>query len=270
MNKKRSKGSKSDKSRARHRRTETKRFADGMRSAGKLAYQLLEELEGFIEHGVCTEDIDNFVNKLTTEAGALSAPFGYEGFPLHCCTSVNEVVCHGIPNWYVLKEGDIINVDVTPKLRGFHGDSSRMFSIGQISAEDQKLIDVTKECLRLGIEAVSPGCSIAVIGCAIEPYARENDFSVVRAYTGHGTGKKFHQAPSIPHMAIKAAENTTLPTLEPGMAFTIEPMINAGGMEVLLEEDGWTVTTADDSRSAQWEHTLLVTQEGIEVLTDGS
>jgi methionyl aminopeptidase len=267
---KRSKGSKSDKSRARHRRTETKRFAEGMRNAGRLAYQILEELEGFIEHGVCTEDIDRFVDKLTSEAGATSAPFEYKGFPAHCCTSVNEVVCHGIPDWYVLKDGDIINVDVTPKLRGYHGDSSRMFSIGQISADDQKLIDVTKECLRLGIEAVSPGCDIGVIGQAIEPYAKSHGFSVVRAYTGHGIGKSFHQAPPIPHMAVKAGENTVLPTLNPGMAFTIEPMINAGGMKIFLEADGWTVTTADDSRSAQWEHTLLVTQEGIEVLTDGS
>jgi methionyl aminopeptidase len=274
MNKKRSKGSKSDKSRARHRRTETKRFAEGMRNAGRLAYQILEELEGFIVEGVTTLDIDNLVDKLTTEAGAVSAPFGYEGFPLHCCTSVNEVVCHGVPSEYVLKDGDILNVDVTPKLRGFHGDSSRMFSIGQISAEDQKLIDVTKECLWLGIEAVSPGCGIDVIGHAIEPYARENDFTVVRNYTGHGTGKTFHKDPPIPHMALildsTNPDAADIPVLKPGTAFTIEPMINAGGWEVCLEADNWTVKTADYSRSAQWEHTMLVTQEGIEVLTDGS
>ncbi len=270
MVRKRSKGSKSEKSRARHRRTETKRFADGMRDAGKLAYQLLNALEDFIVEGVATDEIDRFVDKLTSEAGATSAPLDYKGFQGHCCTSVNEVVCHGIPNWYVLKEGEIINVDVTPKLRGYHGDSSRMFAIGQISEADQSLIDVTKECLRLAIEAVTPGCGINVIGCAIEPYARDHDFSVVRAYTGHGIGKQFHQEPPIPHMAFKAADGTIMPTLKPGTAFTIEPMLNAGGMEVLLEEDGWTVTTADDSRSAQWEHTLLVTNEGIEVTTDGS
>ena len=243
-----------------------------MRESGRLLASVFAYLDGQVKTGMSTMDINDLVERyIVDELDARPASKGQYGFPYSLNTSLNQVVCHGVPaDDQTLQEGDIINVDVTPKLRGYHGDSSRMFSIGPITPEDQSLIDVTKECLRLGIEAVTPGDSIAVIGCAIEPYAREHGFSVVRAYTGHGIGKKFHQAPSIPHMAIRAAEGTTLPTLEPGMAFTIEPMLNAGGMEVLLEEDGWTVSTADDSRSAQWEHTLLVTNEGIEVLTDGS
>jgi len=272
--KRRSRGKKSEKSRARHKRTEAKKFADGMRSAGKLAYYLLEELEGFIEPGVSTLDIDRLVDKLTSEAGAISAPLDYGKFPGHCCTSVNDVVCHGIPSDYILKDGDIVNVDVTPKLRGYHGDSSRMFGIGNVDEQDKNLMAVCKESLRLAIEAVEPGSTIDVIGHAIEPYVKEHGFSVVRSYTGHGIGKHFHTDPPIPHMAL--LRDTTnpnaaaFPELKVGMAFTIEPMINVGGWEVAVADDNWTVATVDYSRSAQWEHTLLVTHEGIEVTTDGT
>jgi methionyl aminopeptidase len=250
----------------RNRRRGSKRFAEGMRAAGKLAYLLLEELEGFIEPGVTTEEIDQLVDRLTFEAGALSAPFGYQGFPAHCCTSVNEVICHGIPSDRVLVSGDIINVDVTPKLHGYHGDSSRMFCVGEVSDEAGRLVSAAYECMWLGIKAVRPGCPVDVVGQAIQPYAEAEGFSVVKQFTGHGTGKTFHKDPPIPHMIVKPG-NTALPTLKVGTAFTIEPMINAGGWEAKVLEDGWTAVTADESLSAQWEHTLLVTREGIEVVT---
>ena len=205
--------------RTRADRTKDKRFAEGMRSAGALAWDLLEELESFIEAGVTTNDIDALVDRLTTEAGAVSAPFNYGNFPKHCCTSINEVICHGIPSDRELENGDIINVDVTPKLRGYHGDSSRMYAVNTVSAEAQELMDTARECLQLGIEAVSPFCTIDVIGNAIQPHAEAAGFSVVRQYTGHGIGKIFHKDPPIPHMVVRS--NGDFPVLNPGMAFTI-------------------------------------------------
>lgn len=237
-----------------------------MRAAGRLAFDLLEELERFIEPGVTTLAIDQLVDFYTTEAGAISAPLNYRGFPAHCCTSVNEVVCHGIPSDRELVEGDIINVDVTPKLKGFHGDSSRTFAVGSISPEAQKLIDVTKQCLQKGIAALYPNCPVSVVGEAIQPFAEEHGFSVVRQYTGHGTGKVFHKDPPIPHMVIRT--DGTMPLLKPGMTFTIEPMINMGGWETVLQPDKWTAVTKDQSLSAQYEHTLLMTGAGVEILTE--
>ena len=253
--------------RSRVDRRNEKRFATGMRAAGKLAHQLLDALEAFIEPGVTTLAIDRLVDRLTIEAGARSAPYQYGNFPEHCCTSLNETVCHGIPSSKTeLGEGDIVNVDVTPKLRGFHGDSSRMFKIGTVSPEAEKLVEVASQCLMKGIDALSPGCEISVVGEAIQPYAAENGFSVVQKYTGHGIGKVFHKDPPIPHMVFDSSA-VKLPLLKLGMAFTIEPMINAGGHEAKILGDNWTVITADCRLSAQWEHTILMTHEGAEVLT---
>lgn len=244
-----------------------KKFAEGMRAAGRLAYQILDELENFIQPGVTTLEIDQLVDRLTTEAGAFSAPLNYGNFPAHCCTSVNEVVCHGIPSERVLKVGDIINVDVTPKLEGYHGDSSRMYCVGDVSSEAKKLVDVTYECLWLAIEAVQVGSPISVIAEAIQPHAEAAGFSVVRQFMGHGIGKIFHKNPPIPHMVVPLGEGMEWPTLQPNTAFTIEPMLNAGGWEAKVLDDDWTAITADGSLSAQWEHTLLVTRQGIEVVT---
>ncbi len=251
-------------------RKKAKRFAEDMRAAGLLAWSILEELEAFIIPGVSTLEIDQHVDKLTSEAGAVSAPFNYGNFPAHCCTSINEVICHGIPEDRKLVDGDIINVDVTPKLYGHHGDSSRMYTVGKVSDEAAKLIEVTQQCLMIGIDSLYPNCPINVVGEAIEPHANKHDFSVVRTYTGHGTGKTFHMDPPIPHMVVKFEANmrwTEWPTLKPGMAFTIEPMLNVGGWESKITENGWTALTKDGSLSAQWEHTLLMTANGVVVLT---
>jgi methionyl aminopeptidase len=254
----------------RQQRRDAKRFADSMREAGLLAWSILEELETFIVAGVTTEEIDQHVDKLTSDAGAVSAPFGYGNFPSHCCTSVNEEICHGFPGDRELVEGDILNVDVTPKLYGHHGDSSRMYSIGEISDEATKLIEVTRECLTLGIESLYPNCPISVVGHAIQPHAEKNGFSVVKDFTGHGTGKIFHMNPPIPHMIVTFTDDLgwdKWPTLKPGMAFTIEPMLNAGEWESEMTENNWTAVTKDKSLSAQWEHTLLMTVNGVVVLT---
>ena len=245
---------------------ERKRFGEGMRAAGKLASQILDEVAALVGPGISTFEIDALVDRLTLAAGAVSAPFGYRGFPSHCCTSINEVVCHGIPGAAILKEGDIVNVDVTPKLRGFHGDSSRMFCIGDVSEEAAKLCTAAYESLWLGIKAVTPGCMIDVIGAAIQPFAEAQGYSVVKQFCGHGIGKIFHRDPPIPHMIVEPG-GIEFPVLKPGMAFTIEPMINLGGWEAEVQADNWTAITKDGSLSAQWEHTLLVHSDRIEVLT---
>jgi methionyl aminopeptidase len=248
-----------------------KRFADGMRAAGRLACQILDEVEKVIEPGITTVEIDGLVDHLTQEAGAESAPLNYgtPPFPGHCCISVNAVVCHGIPSLRVLLEGDIVNVDVTPKLEGYHGDTSRTFAVGEISDEARRLIVVTEEAMWRGIEACSVNAPITVVGDAIQPFVEEHGFSVVEQYTGHGTGKIFHKDPPIPHMRVKAIGGCKFPTLQLNTAFTIEPMVNTGDKFVVVDEkDAWTVTTKDGSLSAQFEHTLLVTREGIEVVTE--
>ena len=254
----------------RAQRKNDKRFAEGMREVGLLAWNLLEELENFIVPGVNTLEIDKYVDKLTSDAGAVSAPFNYGNFPAHCCTSVNEEICHGVPSDRVLVEGDIINVDVTPKLHGYHGDSSRMYTLGKVSDEAAKLIEVTQQCLMIGIESLYPNCPINVVGEAIEPHALKHGFQVVKQYTGNGTGKVFHMDPPIPHMIVKFEANMRWPewpTLKPGRAYTIEPMLNIGGWESKLTGNNWTAVTADGSLSAQWEHTLLMTAGGVVVLT---
>ena len=235
----------------------------GIRAAGKLAWELLEMLEERIRPGISTEDINTWVHQYTLEHGGVSAPLNYKGFPKSVCTSVNEVVCHGIPGARVLEEGDIVNVDVTPILNGFYGDSSRMYALGRISPEAQHLIEVTRECLQLGIAQVRPGGNLGDIGHAIQTHAEGHRYSVVRDFVGHGTGVRFHEDPQVPHFGRRGTGHPMLP----GMVFTIEPMINLGDWHVRILDDNWTAVTTDGSLSAQWEHTVAVTTDGVEVLT---
>ena len=246
----------------------SKRELEKMRAAGKLAAELLNTLESMVKPGVTTQALNDFAEKWTQERGAVSAPLGYPGganaFPRSICTSVNEVICHGIPSSaHALKEGDIINIDVTPKLDGYHGDTSRTFYVGEVAPKTRQLVEVTRECLKLGIEQVKPGARIGDIGAAIQAHAESHGFSVVRDFVGHGIGKTFHTAPQVPHYGKKGKGTR----IEPGMCFTIEPMINSGDWEAEILEDGWTAVTADGSLSAQFEHTLYVTTDGVEVLT---
>jgi methionyl aminopeptidase len=235
----------------------------GIREAGKLAWELLEMLEERIRPGIRTEDINTWVHEYTAAHGGVSAPLNYKGFPKSVCTSVNEVVCHGIPGERVLAEGDIVNVDVTPILGGYYGDSSRMYAVGRVSPEAERLMRVTRECLELGIAQVRPGARIGDIGHAIQTHAEGAGYSVVRDFVGHGTGVRFHEDPQIPHFGRPGQGRP----LVPGMVFTIEPMINVGDWRVRILSDNWTAVTVDGSLSAQWEHTIVVTSDGVDVLT---
>ena len=240
---------------------------DAMRPAGKLAWELLEEVGKIIKPGITTEDINTFVKNYTKERGGKSAPQGYKGFPKSVCTSINDVVCHGIPSKEaVLKEGDIINVDVTPILEGYHGDSSRTYFVGtQVRDSVRRLVECTKKCLELGIAAVKPDCNVGDIGHAIQSYAESQGFSVVRDFVGHGIGKVFHEEPQIYHYG-KPGKGEKLPR---GSVFTIEPMINDGSWKCEILQDGWTAVTEDGSLSAQFEHTIAIRHDGtVEVLTD--
>jgi methionyl aminopeptidase len=236
----------------------------GIRRASQLTKEILDALEERIRPGITTEEINSWVHEYTTAKGAVPAPLNYRGFPKSVCTSLNEVICHGIPTpERVLKEGDILNVDVTSILDGYYGDSSRMFLIGEVSDEARRLVRVTKECLDLAIAQVRPGNHIGDIGCAIQEHAESHGYSVVRQFVGHGTGVEFHEAPDVYHYGVPG----TGAELVPNMVFTIEPMINVGGIGVKVLEDGWTAVTSDGELSAQWEHTVLVTEDGVEVLT---
>lgn len=240
-----------------------------MREACRLAAKLLKHVGALVKPGVTTEDLNNAAESYTQLRGATSAPLGYgpktNPFPKSICTSVNEVICHGIPSEsHVLQEGDIVNIDVSPLLNGFHGDTSRTFAVGKVSEKVQNLIDVTRECLYKAIETIGPGSYIGDIGEAIQTHAESNGFSVVRDFVGHGIGRVFHGPPNIPHFGIAG----TGLKLQEGMIFTIEPMINVGKFDAVLLEDGWTAVTEDGSLSAQFEHTLLVTNNGVEVLTE--
>ncbi|PSO84552.1 MAG: type I methionyl aminopeptidase [Cyanobacteria bacterium QS_7_48_42] len=240
------------------------REIEKMRQAGSLAAALLDHLEPMIKPGVSTLELDNEAERWTQAHGATSAPLGYHGFPKSICTSVNEVVCHGIPNGkQILKDGDIMNIDVTPILDGYHGDTSRTFLVGTPSARAKKLVEVTEECLMKGIAAVKPGGRIGDIGAAIQEYAEANGFSVVRDFVGHGINRVFHTAPQIPHYGKQGKGKR----LRSGMVFTIEPMINEGTWEAQMLDDGWTAITKDGKLSAQFEHTLAVTGDGVEILT---
>lgn len=235
-----------------------------MRIAGRLAGEVLDMIAPYIKEGVSTEELDKICHDyIINEQKAIPAPLNYNGFPKSICTSVNHQVCHGIPGPRKLKEGDIVNVDITVLKDGYHGDTSKMFTIGKPSILAERLIRVTQECLYKGIEQVKPGAHFGDIGATIQQYAESQRFTVVREYCGHGIGKIFHEAPNVLHYG-KAG---TGEILKPGMIFTIEPMINAGKKEVKLLPDGWTVVTKDHSLSAQWEHTILVTEDGYEVLT---
>ena len=239
---------------------------EGMRRAGRLAAATLDFITPFVQPGVRTDDLDRRCEQFIRDHGAIPAPLNYRGFPKSICTSVNHVVCHGIPGEKRLQEGDIVNIDVTVIFDGWHGDTSRMFNVGQISIKAQRLVDVTFEALWRGIRVVRPGARLGDIGAAIQRYVEDNHYSVVREYCGHGIGRGFHEDPQVLHYGTAG----TGLELRPGMTFTIEPMVNAGRREVRLLPDGWTVVTRDHSLSAQWEHTILVTPDGFEVLTLGA
>ncbi len=240
------------------------REIEKMRRAGHLAAELLDHLAPMVKPGVSTLEINDEAERWTQARGAKSAPLGYQGFPKSICTSVNEVICHGIPNAkQILKDGDIINIDVTPILEGYHGDTSRTFLVGTPSPVAQKLVEVTEQCLKRGIAAVKPGAKIGDIGAAIQEYAESCGFSVVRDFVGHGISHIFHTAPQIPHYGTRGKGKR----LRPGMVFTIEPMINEGTWAAVVLDDGWTAVTKDGKLSAQFEHTVAVTKEGVEILT---
>jgi len=235
-----------------------------MRVAGRLAAEVLEMIEPRISAGMTTLELDRICHDyIVNVQQAIPAPLNYHGYPRSICTSINHVVCHGIPNEKHLKKGDILNIDITVIKDGYHGDTSKMFFIGEPSVKAQRLVRVTKECLDLGISLVRPGIHLGDIGHAIQKYAESNDYTVVREYCGHGIGKEFHEEPQVLHYGTGG----TGVVLEPGMTFTIEPMINVCKRHVKLLKDGWTVITKDRALSAQWEHTVLVTEAGHEVLT---
>ena len=238
---------------------------EGIRKAGVLNTAVLDHVAANIHEGMTTEEINTLVHTYTVEHGGIPAPLNYEGFPKSVCTSINEVVCHGIPNEEEeLMDGDIINVDCTTILDGYYADASRMFVIGKAEPRVQKLVDVAKECLEIGMEVCKPYCFVGDIGNAIAKHAHKNGFTVVRDLCGHGVGNAFHEEPDIMHYGKKG----TGMLLVPGMVFTIEPMVNMGVYDVFVdEEDGWTVVTEDELPSAQWEHTFLMTETGVEILT---
>jgi methionyl aminopeptidase len=236
-----------------------------MRISGKLTAAVLDMIGPHVKPGVTTEALDTLCHDfIINELQSIPAPLNYRGFPKSICTSVNHQVCHGIPGPKVLKDGDIINIDVSVIKDGWHGDSSKMFVAGEASVLANKLIEVTQECLYLGICLVKPGVNLKTIGTAIQQYAEANRCSVVREYCGHGIGEGFHEDPQVLHYFDPESPDVIL---KPGMIFTIEPMINAGKRPIKLLPDKWTVVTKDRSLSAQWEHTLLVTETGVEVLT---
>lgn len=238
---------------------------EGIRRSGVVNTGVLDLIEREIKAGMSTAEIDRMVFDYTVSHGAIPAPLNYEGFPKSVCTSINEVVCHGIPSEdEILQEGDIINVDVSTILDGYYSDASRMFIIGKTSPEKEKLVRVTKECLEIGMRAAKPFGFVGDIGNAIQRHAEKNGFSVVRDLCGHGVGLAFHEEPEVLHFGRKG----TGMLLVPGMVFTIEPMINMGDWHVFIDEDdGWTVVTDDEKPSAQWEHTFLMTENGLEILT---
>jgi methionine aminopeptidase type I len=240
---------------------------DKMRIAGRLAADVLDMIGDYVKPGVTTGELDRICHDYITEVqGAIPAPLNYRGFPKSICTSVNHVVCHGIPGDRRLKAGDAVNIDVTVIKDGFHGDTSRMFFLGKPGVQAQRLADVAFESMWLGIEELAPGKHLGDVGAAIQHHVEKNRFSVVREYCGHGIGRVFHEDPQVLHYGTPG----TGMELRAGMTLTVEPMVNAGKPAVKLLPDGWTVVTKDHSLSAQWEHTVLVTETGHEVLTLGA
>lgn len=244
----------------------TEEQIEGIRRSGVVNSGILDLVGKEIKAGMSTAAIDKLVYDYTVDHGAIPAPLNFEGFPKSVCTSVNEVVCHGIPSEKeILKEGDIINVDVSTILDGYYSDASRMFMIGKVSPKEEKLVRVAKECLEIGMKAAKPFGFVGDIGHAIQKHAEKNGFSVVRDLCGHGVGLEFHEEPEVTHFGRKG----TGMLLVPGMVFTIEPMINMGTYRVYIaEEDGWTVITDDELPSAQWEHTFVMRENGLEILSD--
>lgn len=237
---------------------------EGMRKAGRLAAEVLDMITEYAQVGVPTEDLDKLCHDYITKHGAIPAPLNYHGFPKSICTSINHVVCHGIPGPKKLMDGDIVNIDVTVILDGWYGDCSRMYCAGKPNIKAQRLIDTTYESMMAGIEAVKPGATLGDIGKAIQSVAEGARFSVVRDFCGHGLGRTFHCEPQVLHYYHPGSDDTVL---EPGMFFTIEPMINTGTWQTKVLSDGWTAVTRDKGLSAQFEHSLAVTETGYEIFT---
>ena len=235
-----------------------------MRVAGRLAAEVLDMIGDHVQPGITTGELDEICHRhIVDKQDAIPAPLNYRGFPKSICTSINHVICHGIPSDKILRKGDIINIDITVIKDGFHGDTSRMFYVGEPAIRARRLCEISYECMHLGIELVKPGVQLGDIGHVIQTHAEGNGFSVVREYCGHGIGRVFHEDPQVLHYGKPG----TGMALQEGMTFTIEPMVNAGKKDTRLLGDGWTVVTRDKSLSAQWEHTVLVTATGHEILT---
>ena len=243
----------------------SKNDIEKMKIAGNHAAKVLEYLEDFVQVGISTEEIDNLAYKyITEELKCIPANVGYNDYPKTLCTSINDVICHGIPSdKEILKDGDIVNIDITVVVDGWHGDTSKMFLIGKSQPHVKRLVDITRECMFKGIEVCKPGAFTGDIGYAIQTHAEKNHYSVVKNYCGHGIGKIYHEDPQITHFGNKGEGIK----LEEGMVFTIEPMINLGSHKTKLLKDGWTVVTEDGKLSAQWEHTIAITEDGFEILT---
>ena len=237
---------------------------EGIRKSSEVNNGVLDLVASKIKSGMSTLDIDKLVYDYTVEHGAIPAPLNFEGFPTSVCTSINNEVCHGIPDEkIILKDGDIVNVDVSTILNGYYSDASRMFMIGEVSEDAKKLVEVAKECMEAGIKAIKPWGHLGDIGAACQEVAHKNGYTIVRALGGHGVGNQFHEEPFVPHIGKKGTDMI----LVPGMVLTVEPMVNAGGYDVYVDaENEWTIYTEDDSLSAQWEHTVLITETGVEIL----
>ena len=236
---------------------------EGMHKAGRLAAEILDALVPHVVPSVTTDALDDIVRRMTLDAGGVPGTLGYRGYTKSCCISINHVVCHGIPSAKTLKDGDIVNIDVTPVLDGWHGDTSRMFLVGDVPLKAKRLVDITYECLMLGIEQARPGNRLGDISHAIQTHAEKHRYGVVRDFCGHGVGRVFHDAPEVVHVGKPG----TGPELKPGMIFTIEPMINIGRPDVKMLDDGWTAVTRDRSLSAQFEHSVGITETGCEIFT---
>jgi len=243
----------------------TEEEREGLRAAGRFNASLMDFLRPHVKEGVSTDELDKLANKYTLDHGHVPACVGYLGYPKTICTSVNEVVCHGIPNTRPLKDGDIVNVDITTIVNGWYGDQSETFMIGNVSPSAKRLVQTTYDALFVGIKASRPGCAVTEIGRAIQAFATKAGYSVVREYQGHGIGRDFHQEPGIPHFP---SLNSNRDLLRPGTCFTIEPMLNIGSWKTRVDKkDKWTVRTMDSALSAQFEHTILMTENGPEILT---
>ena len=243
----------------------TEDHQEAMRRAGRVNGQLMDFLRPHVKAGVTTLSIDALVHQWTLDHGHKPATLGYQNYPKSCCTSINDVICHGIPDSYELKDGDIVNVDITTIVEGWHGDQSETFLIGEVSDEKRAVTQCAFDCLYAAIDALTPGCRVSVIGETVVPEAHRRGFSVVREYVGHGLGRQFHLDPSVPHFPNRQSR---IDRLYPGMCFTVEPMINGGSRYTRSDKvDGWTVRTKDGRPSAQFEHSILMTEKGPEILT---